>query len=59
MDTKKNNFSNTSNRLSEEYIFSQLSEVKNELNKLRLVVYEDLSNEEKVDYPGRETLEII
>ena len=49
-NNKKTNFSNTYNRLSEEYIFSQLSAVKNELNELRLVVYEDLSNEEKVDY---------
>ena len=54
--SKKNNFSNTPNRLSEEYIFSQLSEVKNELNKLRSVVYEDLSNEEKVDYKFIESL---
>ena len=54
--SKKNNFSNTPNRLSEEYIFSQLSEVKNELNKLRSVVYEDLSNEVKVDYKFIETL---
>ena len=54
--SKKNNFSNTSNRLSEEYIFFQLSEVKNELNKLRSVVYEDLSNEEKVDYKFIESL---
>ena len=55
-NNKKNNFSNTNNRLSEEYIFSQLSEVKNELNKLRSVVYEDLSNEEKVDYKFIESL---
>ena len=55
-NNKKNNFSNTSNRLSEEHIFSQLSEVKNELNELRLVVYEDLSNEEKVDYKFIESL---
>ncbi|SVB39631.1 uncharacterized protein METZ01_LOCUS192485, partial [marine metagenome] len=54
--SKKNNFSNTTNRLSEEYIFSQLSAVKNELNKLRSVVYEDLSNEEKVDYKFIESL---
>ena len=54
--SKKNNFSNTPNRLSEEYIFSQLSEVKNELNKLRSVVYEDLSDEEKVDYKFIESL---
>ena len=55
-NNKKTNFSNTSNRLSEEYIFSQLSAVKNELNELRLVVYEDLSNEEKVDYKFIESL---
>jgi hypothetical protein len=54
--SKKNNFSNTRNRLGEEYIFSQLSAVKNELNKLRSVVYEDLSNEEKVDYKFIESL---
>jgi len=54
--SKKNNFSNTPNRLSEEYTFSQLSEVKNELNKLRSVVYEDLSDEEKVDYKFIESL---
>ena len=54
--SKKNNFSNTTNRLSEEYTFSQLSEVKNELNKLRSVVYEDLSDEEKVDYKFIESL---
>ena len=54
--SKKNNFSKTSNRLSEEYIFSELSVVKNELNKLRSVVYEDLSNEEKVDYKFIESL---
>ena len=55
-NNKKNNFSNTRNRLSEEYIFSQLSEVKNELNELRSVVYEDLSNEEKVDYKFIESI---
>ena len=54
--SKKNNFSNTPNRLSEEYMFSQLSAVKNELNKLRSVVYEDLSDEEKVDYKFIESL---
>ena len=54
--SKKNNFSKTSNRLSEEYIFSELSVVKNELNKLRSVLYEDLSNEEKVDYKFIESL---
>ena len=54
--SKKNNFSKTSNRLSEEYIFSELSVVKNELNKLRSVIYEDLSNEEKVDYKFIESL---
>ena len=54
--SKKNNFSNTSNRLSEEYIFSELSAVKNELNKLRSVLYEDLSNEKKVDYKFIESL---
>ena len=54
--SKKNNFSKTRNRLSEEYIFSELSVVKNELNKLRSVLYEDLSNEEKVDYKFIESL---
>jgi len=54
--SKKNNFSKTSNRLSEEYIFSELSVVKNELNKLRSVLYEDLSNEKKVDYKFIESL---
>lgn len=54
--SKKNRFSKTSNRLSEEYIFSELSVVKNELNKLRSVLYEDLSNEEKVDYKFIESL---
>ena len=54
--SKKNNFSKTRNRLSEEYIFSELSVVKNELNKLRSVIYEDLSNEEKVDYKFIESL---
>ena len=54
--SKKNNFSKTSNRLSEEYIFSELSVVKNQLNKLRSVLYEDLSNEEKVDYKFIESL---
>ena len=54
--SKKNNFSKTSNRLSEEYIFSELSVVKNELNKLRSVLYENLSNEEKVDYKFIESL---
>ena len=54
--SKKNNFSKTSNRLSEESIFSELSVVKNELNKLRSVLYEDLSNEEKVDYKFIESL---
>ena len=53
---KKNNFSKTSNRLNEEYILSELSVVKNELNKLRSVLYEDLSNEEKVDYKFIESL---
>ena len=54
--SKKNNFSKTSNRLNEEYILSELSVVKNELNKLRSVLYEDLSNEEKVDYKFIESL---
>ena len=54
--SKKNNFSKTSNRLSEEHIFSELSIVKNELNKLRSVLYEDLSSEEKVDYKFIESL---
>ena len=53
---KKNNFSKTSNRLNEEYILSELSVVKNELNKLRSVLYEDLSNEENVDYKFIESL---
>jgi len=53
---KENNFTNTINRLSEDYIFSELSKVKSNLKELRSVDFENLLKEEKVDYKFIESL---
>ena len=53
---KENNFSNTINRLSEDYILSELSKVKNDLKELRSVDFKNLLKEEKVDYKFIESL---
>ena len=53
---KENNFSNTINRLSEDYILSELSKVKNDLKELRSVDFKSLLKEEKVDYKFIESL---
>ena len=53
---KENNFTNTINRLSEDYIFSELSKVKSNLKELRSVHFENLLKEEKVDYKFIESL---
>ena len=53
---KENNFSNTINRLSEDYIFSELIKVKDDLKELRSVDFKSLSKEEKVDYKFIESL---
>ena len=53
---KENNFSNTFNRLSEDYILSELSKVKNDLKELRSVDFKNLLKEEKVDYKFIESL---
>ena len=53
---KENNFTNTINRLSEDYIFSELSKVKSNLKELRSVHFDNLLKEEKVDYKFIESL---
>ena len=55
-NNKENNYSNSLNRLNEKNILDELNQVKKELNNLRSINIDSLSNDNIIDYKFIESI---
>ncbi len=55
-NNKENNYSNSLNRLNEKNILDELNQVKKELNNLRSINIDSLSNDNNIDYKFIESI---